>query len=93
MPPTKGTEAKPKKSANWKDAFNSKLLSLLHPHGPINPNDHSATNIKRVYQEWPNNKIYRSFATLIHGKLEKICAGKAINGAREVHERLEGEYH
>jgi hypothetical protein len=90
VPPTKGTEAKPKKSANWKDAFNAKLLSLLHPHGPIDPNYHSATNIKRVYQESPN-ETYKSIATLICRKFEKICAGKATNGAREVCKRLEGE--
>ncbi len=90
MPPTKGTESARSKSANWKEADNAKLLSLLHPRGPTDPNDHSATNIKRLHQEWPN-KTYKSFATLVRGKLEKICAGHAIDGARGIRRRLEGE--
>ena len=91
MPPTKGAETA-KKSANWKEADNAKLLSLLHPRGPIDPNDRSATNIKRLHKEWPH-KSYKTFATLIRGKLEKICAGEAIDGARKARRRLQGEYH
>ncbi len=44
MPPTKGTEVAKKKSSNWKDDDKAKLLSLLHLHGSIDPNDSSATN-------------------------------------------------
>ncbi len=91
MPPTKGTEVVKKNCANWKDADNAKLLSLLHPRGPIDPNDRGATNIKRLHQEWPN-KSYKTFATLVRGKLEKICTREAIDGARRARRRLEGEY-
>jgi hypothetical protein len=58
---------------HWKDADNHKLTQLLK----IDPHDHSKANIQKLHENWPN-KPYKSFATLVRGKLEKICAGEAI---------------
>jgi hypothetical protein len=90
MPPTKGTEAKKRAAANWKDADNHKLTQLLKPIGKIDPHDHSKANIQKLHENWPN-KPYKSFATLVRGKLEKICAGEAIDGARRAKKRVKGK--
>jgi hypothetical protein len=88
MPPTKGKEAKKRATANWKDANKHKLNQLLQPIGKIDPHDHIIANILKLHENWPN-KRYKSFATLVRGKLEKICACRSHRRSKESKE--EGE--
>ena len=48
------------------------------------------SHLKNIHQEWPNES-YKSFTPFIHGKLEKICAACAIDGARNLGMQLEDQ--
>ena len=87
MPPRKGTTSNP--TRYWKKADDAKLRELIES-GTINPDDRSPAAFIRLHEEWPS-KNFKSFKTLIRGKLEKFSAEQAINSARIVKARNKGE--
>ena len=87
MPPRKGTTSNP--TCYWKKADDAKLRELIES-GAINPDNRSPAAFTRLHDEWPW-KNFKSFKTLIHGKLEKFSAEKAINSAQKVKARNKGE--
>ena len=54
----------------------------------LTPSDRSIATIKLLHKEWPQ-KSYKSYAQLIHGKLEKIHLAQNIEGARRVWAQLD----
>ena len=87
MPPRKGITSNPTHYS--KKADNAKQRELIES-GAINPDDCSPATFIRLHEEWPW-KNFKSFKTLIHGKLEKFSAEQAINSAQKVKARNKGE--
>ena len=87
MPPRKGTTSNP--THYWKKADDTKLRELIKS-GAINPDNCSPVAFIRLHEEWLW-KNFKSFKTLIHGKLEKFSAEQAINSTQKVKARNKGE--
>ena len=87
MQPQKGTTSNP--TRYWKKADDAKLRELIES-GAIDPDDRSPAAFTRLHEEWPW-KNFKSFKTLICGKIEKFSAEQTINSAQKVKARNKGE--
>ena len=87
MPPRKGTTSNP--THYWKKADDAKLRELIES-GAINPDDRSPAAFIRLHEEWPW-KNFKSFKTLIRGKLEKFSTEQEFNSTQKVKARNKGE--
>jgi hypothetical protein len=89
MPPRRN-KPQNKSTSHWKPADDIKLLNFVK-QDRIDPEDHSLAAIKKLHaEEWPH-KTYKSFARLIHTKLEKLHTARVIEGARKAQSQTEQE--